>query len=56
MMQHALDEKPQEQVVLGALDVGERIIVVVAATRIVSASQNYSLVANGKSRVVDGHG
>lgn len=39
----------QEQIVLGDVDEGERVVIVVAATRVVTSSQNFSLVANGES-------
>ena len=45
----------QEQVVMGPLVEGERVVIVVIATRVITSSQNFSLVANGKSQVPEGN-
>ena len=43
----------QEQVVIGPLTEGERVVVVVIATRVVTNGQNFSVVANGTCRVTN---
>jgi hypothetical protein len=40
---------------MGPLVEGERVVIVVIATRVITSSQNFSLVANGKSQVPEGH-
>jgi hypothetical protein len=40
---------------MGPLVEGERVVIVVIATRVITSSQNFSLVANGKSQVPEGN-